>query len=226
MDPEALNFDSEALEDDASCAYIASAAAFVSVPERIYNKCPADLSFTSTKDLNVKVSVCGSSDSSCTSTLSSNNVSLGSYNTLTIPSVDMTSTIWPLSEGVLKLSSMEHAPTTSSAIIIDAYDSNSIQIQQPVTDTIVYACGTYDITWTSPVYGPAFASAYDVVISDASNNQVVSTIASNVTSGTATWSVSPSTYLDMKNYTIEIRSSMYCSSDVTSLTYNQNSITL
>ena len=31
MDPEALNFDSEALEDDASCAYIASAAAFVSV---------------------------------------------------------------------------------------------------------------------------------------------------------------------------------------------------
>ena len=30
-DPIALNFDSEALEDDASCAYIAAATAFVSV---------------------------------------------------------------------------------------------------------------------------------------------------------------------------------------------------
>ena len=142
-----------------------------------------------------------------TAILSSSNISLGSYNAITIPSVDMDSTIWPLSQGVLTLSSKNHASTTSSTVIIDAYDSSSIEIHQPVSDTIVYACGTYDITWTSPSNGPASQSAYDVVISDTLNNQVVSTIASNVTSGTATWSVSPSTFLDMKNYTIVVRSS-------------------
>jgi len=119
-DPEALNFDSDALEDDESCAYISSATAFVSVPDRVYSKCPADVSFTSTKALKVDVKLCSENDNTCTSSLSSRNVSLGSYTDLTIPSVD-SGTISSQVQGVFRLSSQDHASTSSSVVAIDSY---------------------------------------------------------------------------------------------------------